>query len=156
MHLSGSLKQHSLIKENGWEGTGIHESFKNPDQPSRWYGAFLSAIKAATDYYEEYETDGEKLSNDLYENPTEITFNQPVVVLDGVLTTAELTADGEIIVEEVNSAAFRFDYKTKNYNKSSYRVDVVTIAGLGEYLELIKKRQKSLNDSILENAGIEA
>ena len=49
IHLSNSLAEHSLIKLNGWEGTGIHEAFKNPDQPSRWYGAFLSAIKAATD-----------------------------------------------------------------------------------------------------------
>lgn len=154
--IAGSLMSHSLIKFNGWEGTGIHEAFKNPDQPSRWYGAFLSAIKAATDYYEEYQTEGEELSEDLMTNPTEITFNQPLVILDGVLTTAELNADGEMIIEEVSSAAFRFDYKTANYNRSSYRVDVVTIDGLSDYLELLERRQKSLNEAILSKAKIEA
>jgi hypothetical protein len=153
--LASSLQTHSLIKANGWEGTGVHEAFKNPDQPSRWYGAFLSAIKAATDYYETYETEGIKISDNLYENPTEITFNQPVVILDGVLTTAELSDKGEIIIEEVRSAAFRFDYKTEHYNRSSYRVDVVTVEGLDEYLDLIEQRQQSLGRAILRHAGIE-
>lgn len=153
--LAKSLQVHSLIKVNGWEGTGVHEAFKNPDQPSRWYGAFLSAIKSATDHFEEYETEGEKLSSNLYENPTEITFNQPVVVLDGILITAELSDEGEIILEEVTSAAFRFDYKTEHYNRSSYRVDVVTVEGLNEYLELAEKRQQSLGREILKRAGIE-
>ncbi|HEY9201261.1 MAG TPA: hypothetical protein VIQ81_06690 [Gammaproteobacteria bacterium] len=154
LHLAKSLQKHSLIKANGWEGTGIHEAFKKPDQPSRWYGAFLSAIKSATDYHEEYETEGEKESNDLYQNPTEITFNQPVVILDGVLVTAELTSDNDILIEAVNTAAFKFEYKTEHYNRSSYRVDVVTINGLQEYLELVEKRQASLNKAILDNAGI--
>lgn len=153
--LAKSLQSHSLIKVNGWEGTGIHEAFKNPDQPSRWYGAFLSAIKSATDYFEEYRTKGEKLSNNLFENPTEITFNQPIVVLDGVIITAELSDEGEIILEEVLSSAFRFDYKTEHYNKSSYRVDVVTVDGLNEYLELAEQRQKSLSSEILKHSGIE-
>ena len=154
--LARSLQAHSLIKVNGWEGTGIHEAFKNPDQPSRWYGAFLSAIKSATDYFEEHETEGEKLSSNLYENPAEITFNQPIVVLDGILITAELSDDGEIILEEVTSAAFRFDYKTEHYNRSSYRVDVVTIHGLNEYLKIAEQRQQSLGREILKQAKIEA
>jgi len=153
--LTSALEAHSLIKINGWEGTGVHEAFKKPDQPSRWYGAFLAAIKSATDYYEEYQTEGEKLSSNLLENPTEITFNQPVVILDGVLTTAELTDEGEIIIEEVNSAAFKFEYKTEHYNRSDYRVDVVTIGGLNEYLALVEKRQQTLREAILSHAGFE-
>lgn len=152
--LSTSLQSCSLIKVNGWQGTGIHEAFKNPDQPSRWYSAFLSAIKAATDYNEEYRTDGEKQTDNIIENPVEITFNQPLVVLDGILVSAELSENNDIILEEVKSAAFKFNYKTEYYNQSPYRVDVVTIDGLNDYLDIVEKRQVSLNEAIIKYSGI--
>lgn len=152
--LTFSLMPHSLIKKNGWIGTGIHEAFKNPDTPSRWYGAFLSAIKSSVDYYDSNAPDANKITDDIMKNPTEIQFIQPLVVLDGKLITAELSIDNEMILEEVHSAAFRFEYKTKEYQNSSYRVDVVTMDGLKEYLSLATERQKTFNNALLKEAQL--
>ena len=151
---AASLMPHSLIKKNGWIGTGIHEAFKSPDAPSRWYGAFLSAIKSGVDYYDTNSPDADKVTDNIIENPTEIEFIQPLVVLDGKLISAELSSNNEMILEEINSAAFRFEYKTKEYQNSNYRVDVVTLDGLKEYLLLAEKRQKNFNEALTSEAKL--
>jgi hypothetical protein len=149
------LQEHSLKKENQWIGSGIHEAFKNPDQPSRWYGAFLSAIKSGVDYYDTHHPDKEEQTTaNIIENPTEITFIQPLIILDGKLITAELSQDNDIKLEEVHSAAFEFEYKTKNYNDSKYRIDVVTMEGLDSYISLIEKRQESFHNGIIKESGV--
>ncbi len=154
-NLTLSLMPHSLKKKNGWVGTGIHEAFKNPDSPSRWYGAFVSAIKSGVDYYETHSPDADKTTNNILENPTEIQFIQPLVILDGKLITAELSDSNEVELEEVHSAAFNFEYKTKNYQDSSYRVDVVTLEGLDEYLSLVEDRQNNFNKAILKESKLD-
>lgn len=153
--LSKSLRKHSLLKANGWEGTGIHEAFKNPSQPSQWYKAFLSACKAAEAYKEQYGSDGNKVSDDIIEDSSEISFHQPIVVLDGVLASAELDENNQISIEEVKSAAFKFQYKTLNYKQRSYRVDLVTVDGLIDYIELIKKRQSNFTKELLNQINKE-
>jgi hypothetical protein len=145
-----SLEHHSLLRVNGWEGSGIHEAFKNPDQPTRWYSAFTSVLKASSGYLDEYATQGEKTTNDIVDNPTEFRFVQPLVVLDGILVTAEL-AEGEVRLQEVQSAAFRFEYKTAHYTKGRYRVDLVTLQGLAAYLDLVSARQDRFNEGIAAN-----
>ena len=99
--LTKRLMEYSLLKINKWEGTGMHEAFKIPNQPSQWYGAFLTASKAAIDYKEENGSDGEQVTTDILQNPTEITFHQPLVVLDGVLLSAELNKDNDVEIQEV-------------------------------------------------------
>jgi hypothetical protein len=106
--LADALSRSSLVSANGWEGTGIHESFKNPDQPSRWYSAFVSVSKAADGFAGEYAPDGAETTDDVISNPTELYFYQPLVILDGQLVAAELSESGELVLEEVQSAAFRF------------------------------------------------
>lgn len=152
--LAKSLQHHSLLSINGWEGSGIHEAFKNPDQPTRWYSAFTSVLKASVGYLTEYATDGERTTSDIQANPTEVRFIQPLVVLDGTLVTAELT-DGEVRLQEVQSAAFRFEYKTASYTKGRYRVDLVTLQGLADYLNLVAARQDRFNEGIAANAGFD-
>jgi hypothetical protein len=142
------LKKHSLLKTNGWEGSGIHESFKNPDQPSRWYSAFVSVLKASAGYLDEYKTEGDERSDDIRKNPTEFRFVQPLVILDGNLVSAELNENNEIVIEQVESAAFRFQYKTKSYTEGTYRVDLVTLAGLPQYLETLTARQENFNEGL--------
>jgi len=148
--LAKSLEHYSLLKVHGWEGSGIHEAFKNPDQPTRWYSAFTSVLKASSGSLSEYASHGDRTTNDIRENPTEVRFVQPLVVLDGTLVTAEL-AGGEILLQEVQSAAFRFEYKTGSYTKGRYRVDLVTLGGLADYLKLVAARQESFNQGIAAN-----
>ena len=147
--LARFLETGSLLMENGWEGVGIHEAFKNPDQPSRWYGAFVAVCKAAEAHLDDHSPDGERLSPDIATEPTEITFHQPLVILDGALITAELSPDNEIVLAAAQSAAFKFDYRTPVYKRGPYRVDLVTLAGLEAYLDLQVTRQESINDGLI-------
>lgn len=144
--LVSSLTEHSLLRTLGWEGAGIHESFKSPDQPSKWYSAFVSSLKWASHMKDEYpHSDDIHPGND---ESVELYFFQPLVVLDGRLFSAELDSDSGIAVAEIKSAAFRFEYASKVYDKDSFRVDLVTVDGLSEYIALLEKRQSSIADGI--------
>ncbi|MEH2359645.1 hypothetical protein [Nostoc sp.] len=142
------ITKHSLLAIKGWEGSGIHHAFKDPNTPSRWYPAFIAACKACEDCYERNKLDGNKTTSNILEEPTEWNFFQPLVILDGTLVTAELTDSGEIHIEEVDSAPFRFKYNTKNYIRGNYRVDLVTISGLKNYIKTIMHRQNNINIGI--------
>jgi len=150
--LAPYLAEHSLLNVLGWEGAGIHESFKSPDQPSRWYSAFVSSLKWASQMRDELPDEG-GTQNDIRENPTELYFFQPVIVLDGRLISAELNKRSEIEVSEIDMAAFKFSYASKAYEKSYFRVDLVTVDGLPKYVELLSKRQDSIVDGIINQAG---
>lgn len=148
-----ALRKQSPIKNNKWVASGIHESFKKPDQPSRWYSSFVSTAKAAEFYFESCP-DGPTETDDMLNNPCEINFIQPLVILSGQLYRAFLTAEGDVEVSEITSAAFRFDYRSKNYEKQNYRIDVVTLGGLPDYLELLGERQHTLSRKILETSKL--
>lgn len=154
VQLAETLKKCSPIRQNGWLGSGIHESFKSPDQPSRWYGSFASVSKASEYYYDSIAPDGPKETEDIINNPCEIHFVQPLVILNAPLFRATLSDMGGIVVEEINSAAFKFDYPSKHYKKSPYRVDVVRLEHVGNYLELMDKRQQELCLELEAHAGL--
>jgi hypothetical protein len=153
--LTRYLQKHSLIRVNGWEGIGIHEAFKKPDQPSRWYSAFVSACKAADWYRHRYGAKERTQTANVLENPTEFFFLQPLVILDGQLVSAELSPEGKILLEEVTSAAFKFGYQTDAYEKGGYRVDLVTLTGLPDYLELQRKRHDSINFGLQKHIPVQ-
>jgi hypothetical protein len=149
--LVASLTEHSLLRALGWEGAGIHESFKSPDQPSKWYSAFVSSLKWASHMKDECPH-----SEDIHpgnDESVELYFFQPLVVLDGRLFSAELDSGSGIAVTEIKSAAFRFEYASKVYDKDSFRVDLVTVDGLSEYIPLLENRQSSIADGIKAKLG---
>jgi hypothetical protein len=151
--LTDYLREHSLIRLNGWEGIGIHESFKNPDQPSRWYGAFVGACKAADAYHHKY-CKREEESSDISVDAAELSFHQPVVILDGELVSAELADNGDIHLEPIRSAAFKFGYETEAYTAGPYRVDLVTLSFLPEYLRNLQARQRRIDEGIRIKSGL--
>lgn len=122
-----------------WAAYGLHEAFKRPDQPSRGYAAFLSAAKASDQHIEDLKT-WEK-ENPVDELPPDLPpgglliLAQPLVVLDGILAVAELDANGEVIVEEIDMATFRLVYMSPAYRRARYDVDIVTLAALDRYIE---------------------
>ncbi|PSB33108.1 hypothetical protein [Stenomitos frigidus] len=142
--LTAFMSKSSLLISQRWEGTGVHHAFKDPSAPSQWYKAFTSVCKAAEDECEANTTEGEKISRDILAEPTEFSFFQPVVILDGTLIAAELSNSGKIVLEEVTSAPFTFEFKTRNYSRSSYRVDLVTMDGLEAYLHLSQQRHTDI------------
>lgn len=152
--MAESLAQNSLIKINGWLGSGIHESFKNPDQPSRWYSSFVSVSKASDYYLESISPEGDQLTDNILENSCEAHFVQPLIILNAPLFRAVMEDSGDIKISEIESAAFKFDYKSKNYENSQYRVDVVTMDGLEAYLNTVKERQNDFCSKIESEAII--
>ncbi|WP_439884696.1 hypothetical protein ACTACK_21805 [Pseudomonas syringae] len=149
-----TLQQRSPIKINGWVASGIHESFKNPDQPSRWYSSFVSVAKASEFYFENCPG-GEKQTDNILENPCEIHFIQPLVILSGQLYRATLARTGEIEITETQAASFRFDYRSKNYERQNYRIDLVTLSGLETYLENLKARQIEFSKKIEDESKLD-
>lgn len=142
----------SLAKHMKYRGSGIHEAFKNPDQPSKWYSAFISAVKAACDKQLELQTD---FDNDPTDTTTEfskatIDIFQPIVVLDGTLLSAEIDDNNEIIIDEERYISFQFEYVSKEYKKRTYTVDLVSIDYLDEYLYYTESRINELSDRFYE------
>lgn len=152
--LANALAEFSLIKINGWVGSGVHESFKNPDQPSRWYSSFVSVAKASEFYLESTSPEGEEQAEDILANPCEIHFVQPLVILDAPLYRAILTETGDIEVTEIESAAFKFDYQSKSYKENQFRIDLVTLNGLDKYLKIVEARQEIFSLEILRSSNV--
>lgn len=152
--LANVLSKNSLLIKKGWRAVGIHEAFKKPNAHSQWFDAFVTVCKACEDSYGKNSyNEGRQKSDNILENPTKFIFFQPIVILDGKLIAADLDKSNNIAFEEIDSAPFEFEFKTKNYNKRiSYRIDLVTIENLESYLELVMERQQEINKAIKKNA----
>lgn len=62
----------------------------------------------------------------------------PVVVIDGsLLISAELGPDQNPNLEEVPFAPLQFGFSTAHYEAATYRVDLVTLKSLTEYLKIV-------------------
>jgi len=150
LHVIGAT---SLATLNGWYGNGIHEAFKSPDQPSRWYAAFVSVCKAA-----EHELGGNSWLVD-ESKPIDhfpyLWFSRPVVVLDGQLISAKLDANDELVLEEEKWCSVKFAYKTASYQRDKYFVDVVTLGALEEFLAHQSRRNEKLATSLQRLANRE-
>lgn len=133
--IGASLRRKSPTLENGWAGSGIHEAFKKPSDTSKWYSAFVSVCKAG-------ETAYEMLTN--VKGAPVAQLVKPIVVLDGLLVTAELGDDAQVVLTEADHAGFRFEYRSDRYDRMAYYVDLVTLAGLPRYLERTAKRMTAV------------
>jgi hypothetical protein len=134
-----------------WKGYGIHESFKNPTARSRWYSAFVTTSKAASESLAFTKRYAPKPDENIGFEPAKasrLTIFRPVVILDGQLLSAELDDTGEIHVEEITAAPFEFHYRSAKYKQQFYRLDVVTLLGLHEYLESWRQRLESASTVI--------
>lgn len=149
--LREELSRNSLLVKYGWKGYGIHESFKKPEQPSRWYFAFVSSCKAA-EYTLEINSSEPKKDDSREWNPDKTTyyvFVKPVVIFAGTLLSAEMLDDGSVKIDEIDAAPMGFDYKTRQYKRGRYMVDVVKLDSIDAYLDLAEQRHQDLFDRII-------
>lgn len=144
--LVDDFSRNSLVSKLGWKGYGIHESFKKPDAPSRWYSSFIGASKAAQHVFQA-NVDSEPAENALIGDLT-CTFVKPVVIFDGPLMAATLSDNGAINIEEVEFAPFAFPFWSEAYEERSYLVDVVRLSSLNEYLEISEQRQSDIVNGV--------
>lgn len=137
------LSSKSLLATYGWQAYGIHESFKNPNQPSQWYGAAISACKAAEDVLsaESWETNQGEWEP---AKTIHFIFVKPVIIFDGLLLSAEREKDGSLNVEHVSAAPISFVYRTASYRKPSYSLDVVALGSLDEYVAATEDRHRDI------------
>jgi hypothetical protein len=140
--LAQALQARSLMAMNGWKATGAREAFKRPADHSMWYSAFVTACKAAESAY---DTTAEDARRRIY-----FELIKPIVVLDGMIIVAELDADAELVLTEVQNAAFRFEFRSEAYHRAEYYVDVVTLKGFPAYLDLITKRIEKVSHTLLD------
>jgi len=137
--LSEDLSRFSLLTVNGWKARGIHESFKQPSAASTSYAAFVSVCKAA-----EAAADAEESLFARYrvghEHSIFFTLIKPLVIVDGILVSATPGSDASIEIEEVPSAAIRFQFRTARYARENYAIDLVTLSYLPRYLTLCEQR----------------
>jgi len=146
-----SISAPSLMENLGWKGSGIHEAFKDPTAPSRWYQAFVAACKAA-----EASLDANSWSANTVEkepkNSTHFFFVKHLVIFDGILVSAELSDSGDISLNEIDTAPFHFSYRSPHYSRRDYSVDVVKLSALSDYLQLSRSRLDGIFESIKHSA----
>ena len=73
---------------------------------------------------------------------------KPVVIIDGGLFGAELI-DEQLVISEIPYTAVKFEYKSPNYARGSYLVDLVSINPLDKYIQLCEKQQQAVVMQIL-------
>lgn len=145
--ISRVMSRSSLSETLGWQGQGIHESFKKPDISSRWYSAFVSACKAAEHTVEANspeESDDTDAGRAIY-----FFIAKPIVILDGQLLAAKLK-EGEIVIDEIEFANVQFSFQTLQYTHARYSVDVVQLSSLQRYLSLSCDRVDEIFGALTE------
>ncbi len=147
--LSPVLAETSPRKKVGWLARSIHEAFKEPNQPSRWYSACASACKACEDYIS-HDFFSEDVLKTFFKDVSYLTICNPVIILDGLLVSARLTDKGETQLDEIEYAPFEFDFRSAKYERGGYRVDLVTLKYLDRYLDLCASRANRLAEKIHE------
>ncbi len=156
-NFSWRVYENSFCKGQHWIGYGVHESFKQPAETSRPYNAMLSVVKAAEHFYAETKSWRKRqpaVARDISVKPTSLDFIRPVVVLDGELLTAEVDSDGKLVVSEVDMAPMYVGYKSANYDRAWYRVDIVRLNALKKYLGFAEQQHNAIRKAILELGGL--
>lgn len=140
--LSTAMQTTGLAYKLGWLGNGIHESFKKPEQPSRWYSSIVSICKAGED----------KLKNNSRGNHgyPYLFFVKPLIILDGILMASHIDEKGEINVERVNVAPLGFEFSSAKYQRGRYKIDIVCLEYLDKYLDMCGKRSKLIFETLLK------
>ncbi len=139
--LGGALFSRTPVTRKNWMGTGIHEAFKKPTESSRWYSALVSACKAAESAFDTSSA-AHRLGN-------YFEWIKPVVVLDGLLLSAELSPEGQIVLTETGEASFAFEYRSDAYTRPRFFPDVITLDSFPRYLDLIATRMTAVSNWFL-------
>lgn len=105
-------------------------------------------IKRVLDIYDKStKVERDNHDHDKYFNTHESY--QAIIILDGKLISAEMNEKYNIDLEEVDFAGLDIDLKSKNYDKKC-RVDIVTLKGLDEYLNMRVKKQEVIGKALMK------
>jgi hypothetical protein len=68
--------------------------------------------------------------------------------------TAELNENAELVLSETDHAGFRFEYRSDQYDRAAYDLDLVTLTGLPRYLERLAIRMNTIL-AVLNEGGVQ-
>lgn len=156
-NFSWRIYQNSYCKNMKWRGFGVHESFTKPTESSRPYAAMISAIKAAEYCHKmnkAWMKDQKLVTDDITKNPSKVFFVRPVIVLDGDLLCAEADEAGKLQISEIDMAPIEVNYKSQNYERQAYRLDLVRLSALDSYLTFAENQHDAIRKAILELGGL--
>jgi hypothetical protein len=155
-NFSWKVYESSFCKGMDWIGSGIHESFKKASNP-RPFSAMVSVVKAAEHFHAEQKKIFQEMpaiTDDISENPSRVFFTRPVIVLDGELLSAELDTSGELQVAEIDMAPLYVGYRSEQYQRENYRVDLVRMSALDDYLATVEAQHNGIRKAIIELGGL--
>lgn len=148
------LQKYSIAHRCGWVGVGVHESFKPPQDKSRWYQAAVSANKVALHIYSNFTCPCDNNHvQDIISNPTYFKMYRPVIILDGPLYASELDKSGQPVIEECQAACLVFEYSSREYEMIN-DIDIVTLKYLDEYIDICERRIRNILNGILKFGGV--
>lgn len=123
-------------------GRSYYEGFKSADAKSVIFEALTTVVKASEHWL--------KINREASNNETsynlgfrDITFVDPLIILDGLLYEAYLDDDNCLGLNEIRHIPVSFGYLSKAYGGSNYLVEIVTIS---ELPSLLSKKRKWIED----------
>ena len=156
------LAQEGLLMKCMWQGYHLHQSFKPPDQPTRWFSAMVTVCKAAEDALTSsiaYIPEKDDLAGERPLRPASglsslFDFIKPLVVLDGDLVAADIGKDGVPSLTEIGFAPFSFEYRSSAYTRGRYNVDIVRLTELPEYIAMLTRRLHTIFEAQCDSIGM--
>lgn len=145
--LRRAFDEGSIAHDCGWLAWGVHEAFKNPAAKSTWFGACVSAIKAAESNLLRNSSSVSPSQDEATKPVHYLVYQQPVVVVDGPLVSVSLDGD-DLTVEPIAMATLPFEFETPSYSRQDYRVDIVALPSLPSYLALLEKKLHSIHGAL--------
>ena len=129
-------------------GRSYCEGFKTDNAQSVIFKALTTVVKASEHWLKAQMEALEKLEKKK-KSPLEIAFVDPVVILDGLLYECYLKDDNQLVLDEISHIPISFTYVSKQYPRSSYPVEIVTIDELPNLLLKKKDWIVNIKDSLI-------
>jgi len=132
-------------------GRSYCEGFKTDNAQSVIFKALTTVVKASEHWLAAQTEALERLKKEKTrkEAPAEITFVDPVVILDGLLYESHLKDNNQFVLSEISHIPVSFRYVSKQYPRRSYLAEIVTVDELPNLLLKKKDWIVNIKDSLI-------
>ena len=146
------IDQYFMRSKTSRIGSAFHDSFKKSTETSKIFQAIMSACKAAV-YKSQIHGASPNWDDYKKEEPTDLTFYHPIVIVDGPLFEAFLNKKNKIELKRVEWIPITYVYSSPNYSKhldTTFHCDIVTFEYFEKYLLTVDSWLTKMNDSFIE------
>lgn len=128
-------------------GRSYCEGFKLADAKSAIFEALTTVVKASEYWVKKNKESPWRLDRDDL-GFRDITFVDPIIILDGLLYEAYLDDDNHLVIDEITHLPVSFGYISKAYGHE-YLVEIVTFNTLAKLLSDKRSWIESIKDSMV-------